>query len=532
MKKIILTALLSSLILACTSSDLAEQENIVKHDASIKYGVPDTRPEHNAVIALYVKGNTDTCVKSNMFFCSGTLIDEQHVITAAHCVDSELMKSCPTQLYIGVGNNEKELSRQLFKVESFMAHNRFSYYEIESNYDIAVIRLENKVPAHVATPIPLIPLELAPNQDHLDNNVEIVEHVGFGLTEKLSAGTKMSLKQVIQGYCGKQNLNSEANKMCSFPNVNVWDDCVMGEVIVDGFIRHDYVCSTSRVQDVDYAYASYFMLEAEGGTCSGDSGGPMFVTRNNKQYLAGITAHGAISCMSYGVSTSIVDHLDWIEAAIADLDKAEDCTNNIDDDYDGKIDCQDNECWQDPACVGVEICDNLIDDDHNGLADCADPQCETAANCIPEVEKLEICNNNIDDDGDTLADCDDFDCRDEAHCASVATEICDNNIDDNADTLVDCDDPSCKAEPYCKSAATEICDNNIDDDGDTLVDCDDSNCLMNEACTQYITNLDYDNTSSCSFTMLHSKRTMPIWLLILSALYILILPRKRWKPLA
>src|SRR6476469_1957105 len=53
----------------------------------------------------------------------------------------------------------------------------------------------------------------------------------------------------------------------------------------------------------------------------------------------------------------------------------ENCTNKIDDNCNGFIDCMDNACSMTPICVDKkkEKCDNGIDDDGNGLTDCGDP---------------------------------------------------------------------------------------------------------------------------------------------------------------
>lgn len=79
-------------------------------------------------------------------------------------------------------------------------------------------------------------------------------------------------------------------------------------------------------------------------------------------------------------------------------------------------------------------CSNGIDDDGDGLVDCNDPDCYSSNNCL-----FEICDNGIDDDGDGLVDCDDSECYSLEGC----TEICNNGIDDNNNGLVDGDDPQC-----------------------------------------------------------------------------------------
>ena len=163
---------------------------------------------------------------------------------------------------------------------------------------------------------------------------------------------------------------------------------------------------------------------------------------------------------------------------------SEDCTNEIDDDADGLIDCDDPECADDPACP--EDCANEIDDDADGLIDCSDPECTDEPTCP------EDCANGIDDDADGLIDCDDPECADDPACP----EDCTNEIDDDTDGLIDCDDPECWVDGVCP----ELCTNGIDDDGDALTDCEDADCLGHrscaEACGDGIDN-DYDGLIDC-----------------------------------
>lgn len=89
-----------------------------------------------------------------------------------------------------------------------------------------------------------------------------------------------------------------------------------------------------------------------------------------------------------------------------------DCANGIDEDGDGRTDCEDADCAEFPACV-PEDCENAIDDNENGLTDCQDPACFTAPACLPP----ETCTNGLDDDGDGRTDCADLDCAGSAPCA-------------------------------------------------------------------------------------------------------------------
>jgi hypothetical protein len=90
------------------------------------------------------------------------------------------------------------------------------------------------------------------------------------------------------------------------------------------------------------------------------------------------------------------------------------CTDGIDDDTDGMIDCADPSCWDSLTCLFEHDCDNGIDDDDDGGLDCDDPDCAEHPDCFVET----VCDDGIDDEGDGLTDCDDSDCELTIACSS------------------------------------------------------------------------------------------------------------------
>ena len=79
------------------------------------------------------------------------------------------------------------------------------------------------------------------------------------------------------------------------------------------------------------------------------------------------------------------------------------CTDGKDNDGDGFVDCNDEDCWyhakckiDDPVDV-VEICDNEIDDDDNGLIDCEDSACSDELSCTDDPD---IADPNLPGDED------------------------------------------------------------------------------------------------------------------------------------
>jgi hypothetical protein len=167
----------------------------------------------------------------------------------------------------------------------------------------------------------------------------------------------------------------------------------------------------------------------------------------------------------------------------------------------------------------TEICSNSIDDDNDGDIDCADSDCEgynhsTGWGCSNN-EKIEInCEDTskgigIDNDGDGFANCDDSDCTFGCtyDCIGTTNITCGDLSYDECE-LYGCSNswggpvggpytyqgctgsPSCEdvtAENYCLAenncTLEELaCQNNIDDDNDTLTDCADDYCSTNDTC--------------------------------------------------
>lgn len=131
------------------------------------------------------------------------------------------------------------------------------------------------------------------------------------------------------------------------------------------------------------------------------------------------------------------------------------CTNGLDDDGDGKIDCQDTDCSSQPSCQTqpppIETnCTNKIDDDSDLLIDCADPDCIGHSACqIKPSGPVEICNNNLDDDQDGAIDCADSDCVNFSGCVikpgSGGLSACQDKVDNDSDNLIDYpNDPGCE----------------------------------------------------------------------------------------
>ncbi len=83
------------------------------------------------------------------------------------------------------------------------------------------------------------------------------------------------------------------------------------------------------------------------------------------------------------------------------------CTDTVDNDRDGLVDCEDPDCAPLPFCTD-ELCDNNWDDNANGLTDCDDPACEGETVCM---DRVTICDLHAAGYFDVCANChqDEFD---------------------------------------------------------------------------------------------------------------------------
>ena len=110
------------------------------------------------------------------------------------------------------------------------------------------------------------------------------------------------------------------------------------------------------------------------------------------------------------------------------------CADGRDNDQDGRVDCQDEDCLMGGFC-GEQIpntevrgpedtydrCVDGIDNDLDGQFDCGDRECQSIMElcCLTEVDDAS-CSNGLDDDGNGFADCADFSCAPPSGTRSTA----------------------------------------------------------------------------------------------------------------
>lgn len=183
----------------------------------------------------------------NNYFCSGTLIGDNHFVTAAHCYDAAI-KLNPADLFVGfgpVGSTQLKIvgmkKHEEYVIQRFPASGRD--FTTAANNDIAIVKFEGTIPK------PFRPIAILPEGETLVAN-EKVYVAGYGLDENRNDGV---LKSSFSLFAA------------------------------DSAVAKNFKTVSSVTQS----------------TCNGDSGGPAFVLRGQFYYLVGATSYGPddFTCM-------------------------------------------------------------------------------------------------------------------------------------------------------------------------------------------------------------------------------------------
>ncbi len=96
------------------------------------------------------------------------------------------------------------------------------------------------------------------------------------------------------------------------------------------------------------------------------------------------------------------------------------CNDRIDNDGDGRTDCNDTNCAEASVCATYEntneTCLDGVDNDKDGQKDCADYNCTNVPVCLFYENTTGTCSDNVDNDRDGFKDCADYDCRNTSAC--------------------------------------------------------------------------------------------------------------------
>ncbi|MFN3971336.1 MAG: S1 family serine peptidase [Gemmobacter sp.] len=273
-------------------------------------------------VALLISGQP---VGPGAQFCGGSILLEEWVLTAAHCLhmqapDGRWGNLRPEALQVLVGANDL-VPGQGDAVPVRSVHVHPDYVGTEYDNDIALIRLARAPQVPFAT----ITVPTAEFGDYLDQPGVVTMVTGWGLIEggrQPVALRQAEIQMMDRSLCNAALMEAKANEA------------------VKGFA---HAVTTFGVKEDD-AYALWDQLVAkapppmsgnmlcsgtfEGGrtACSGDSGGPLVVALKDGSYVQagvvswGLSGAGGKGCNEkapFSAYTRVSNYLPWMETVVA-----------------------------------------------------------------------------------------------------------------------------------------------------------------------------------------------------------------------
>ena len=230
-----------------------------------------------------ITGGTDTDIsefpwqiylESDNAVCGGSIIDNEWVITAAHCVRDDNNITIPASkmiVVVGANNPRDPRDGKEYSVNEVIVHENFDSRTL--NNDIALLRLTERINYPNAEPIKLVSSKDA--SDGATDPGVMTWLTGYGITS-VDPRIYPTTLQVVR-------LPVVSNEQASV----VWRNIPASDIM-----------------------AGY--LDGNKDACTGDSGGPLVVPVSDKLKLAGLVSWGSSQCDTYGAYTRISLFESWI----------------------------------------------------------------------------------------------------------------------------------------------------------------------------------------------------------------------------
>ena len=252
-------------VLAATVVAAALAAGMALPAAAITHGVPDEGAHPNVGALLHVREAADpatgeTVITSLRRDCSGALIGETTFLTAAHCVAFLDTAPNPPQLYVTFDEappyaNFPQMRERMVKVVN-VSHAGYDPDRDDGDWrDLALLTLAD---APSLEPVRLVAPRALDQMTRKQRDALVFTSVGYGTARTQDRGEPTIVRQAVRMKANGTLLALTRNWL-----------------------------TISQNQALD-----------NGGTCSGDSGGPIFATIAGQYVVTAITSTGDAVCQA------------------------------------------------------------------------------------------------------------------------------------------------------------------------------------------------------------------------------------------
>ncbi|XP_045487348.1 chymotrypsin-2-like isoform X1 [Pieris rapae] len=210
----------------------------------------------------------------DMHNCGGSIINQQYVLTAAHCI----VGFRPEVVSLVVGSHQIKSGGQRYKVKKLVPHEKFS--KTTAKNDVGVIEVDGSI--------------------QYNNNVQPIGLVNH----QVSVGTQCLLT-------GWGKINAEKN---IFPNnlQMLYFNTISNNECTQRLLR----TPSKKFMPIDKGQICAKRPNHK-GTCQGDSGGPLVIKEGNNFVQIGIVSWGIPCGYNYpDVFASVFGNYNWIQSKI------------------------------------------------------------------------------------------------------------------------------------------------------------------------------------------------------------------------
>jgi len=269
------------IISSCAEHDFMDKtainSSIIKGEKVKKDDIIFGRPVMIALNYEFNKKQSETKARPQIFgVCSGIMLTQQHVLTAAHCVQN--IKSSrvilTTNMYKKM-TNEKDvyeiekavINKTYIKLKEVEDSKNIFGPEAESNlHDIAVLKLKSKM------------------TDAKTDFSYFITRDSYSYFLSLSTKNKIKnnlIKAVATGYGKQSSLQEPEDTEVQYSKKNGKPKKIrLLGVLKKAELTFDLLQLKDRIIQ--------YNQKDQAGVCSGDSGGPVFLQREGRPYLQGL----------------------------------------------------------------------------------------------------------------------------------------------------------------------------------------------------------------------------------------------------